>query len=102
MNTHTTIQKAFYKYDADRKQYLTKLEFKCAFIYLTGMKPSKQDMQVIREYVTSCSQSQQDNDGGIFRVESQEFDKVMGLYINQIESDQTGKATGQKEEGSID
>ncbi len=51
------IHQSFFKYDADRKHYLTKLEFKCAFIYLTGMKPSKQDMQVIKEYVRSTTPS---------------------------------------------
>eukprot|EP00347_Sterkiella_histriomuscorum_P015392 403357193 len=38
------INQAFIKYDQGNKNYLTKLEFKCAFIYLTGMKPSKDDM----------------------------------------------------------
>lgn len=69
MNTTTNIQRAFHKYDVDRKNYLTKLEFKCAFIYLTGMKPSKQDMQVIKEYVRSCTQKEEDGVGA-FRVES--------------------------------
>jgi hypothetical protein len=31
------LERAFRKYDADQKGYLTKLEFKCAFIYLTGL-----------------------------------------------------------------
>ena len=88
MNNQKNIQRAFCKYDADRKNYLTKLEFKCAFIYLTGMKPSKQDMQVIKEYVRSCSSKQaDDSEQAEFRVESQEFDKIMALYIKQIESE---------------
>ena len=49
MNTKSTgtapsLEQAFRKYDNSDKGYLTKLEFKCAFIYLTGMQPSKQDM----------------------------------------------------------
>jgi Ca2+-binding EF-hand superfamily protein len=47
------LERAFRKYDADQKGYLTKLEFKCAFIFLTGLQPSKQDMQVIRQYMES-------------------------------------------------
>ncbi len=37
MNSVAKLEKAFRKYDADQKRYLTKLEFKCAFIYLTGL-----------------------------------------------------------------
>ena len=74
------IQQAFFKYDADHKQYLTKLEFKCSFIYLTGMKPSKQDMQVIKEYVKSTTVLSK-KDQNEFRIEAQEFDKIMDLYI---------------------
>jgi hypothetical protein len=50
------------------------------------MKPSKQDMQVILEYVKSCSHREEEG-VGVFRVESQEFEKIMGLYIKQIESE---------------
>ena len=47
------LVRAYRKYDADQKGYLTKLEFKCAFIFLTGLQPSKQDMQVIKQYMES-------------------------------------------------
>lgn len=40
--------KVFAKYDGGNKGFLTKTEFKCAFIFTTGLKPSKQDMQVVR------------------------------------------------------
>ena len=55
MNTKqpTNLERAFRKYDADQKGYLTKLEFKCAFIFLTGLQPSKQDMQVVKQYMES-------------------------------------------------
>jgi len=35
------LHKVFAKYDTNQKGYLTKLEFKCAFIFITGLKPSK-------------------------------------------------------------
>jgi len=44
------------------------------------MKPSKQDMQVIKEYVkTTTVLSKKDQNE--FRIEAQEFDKIMDLYI---------------------
>lgn len=39
-----SLQNVFNKYDHEHKGYLTKLEFKCAFIFLTGMKPTKNDI----------------------------------------------------------
>ncbi len=48
---NVNLERAFIKYDSESKGYLNKLEFKCAFIFLTGMQPSKQDMQVIKNYV---------------------------------------------------
>ena len=40
------------------KGYLTKTEFKCAFIFLIGMKPSSKDMELIKSFVTSSSHGQ--------------------------------------------
>ena len=47
----------FAKYDTSQKGYLTKTEFKCAFIFVTGLKPSKQDMQVVRQFIQQQSQT---------------------------------------------
>ena len=46
------LYKVFNKYDAHEKGFLNKTEFKCAFIFITGLKPSKSDMQVIKQFVT--------------------------------------------------
>ena len=45
------IDQAFARYDAGTKGFLTKTEFKCGFIFLTGMKPSGRDMDVINEFL---------------------------------------------------
>jgi hypothetical protein len=42
------LNNVFDKYDSGRKGFLTKTEFKCAFIFITGLKPSKDDMQVVK------------------------------------------------------
>ena len=47
----SSIEQAFAKYDTERKGFLNKTEFKCAFIFLTGMKPSKSDMDVVLEFM---------------------------------------------------
>ena len=47
----SSIEQAFVKYDPDGKGFLTKTEFKCAFIFLTGMKPSKSDMDLVYQYM---------------------------------------------------
>ena len=33
------IEQAFLKYDQEAKGFLSKTQFKCAFIFLTGLKP---------------------------------------------------------------
>ena len=48
MEQHRLIQQAFSKYDGKRKGFLSRLEVKCAFIYLTGFKPGKQDMEIFK------------------------------------------------------
>lgn len=51
------------------------MQFKCAFIYLTGMKPNKSDMQVIQRYVQESSKTEE------FTIGWEEFEKIMGLYL---------------------
>ena len=48
---NSKIEAAFRKYE--QGGLLNKLQFKCAFIYLTGMSPSKQDMQLVKTYIAS-------------------------------------------------
>ena len=40
---------------------MSKQEFKCAFIYHFGMKPSKEDIQVGREFIRQSNQSNQED-----------------------------------------
>ena len=49
--TVSTVEHAFTKYDQSGKGFLTKTEFKCAFIFLMGMKPSRRDMDVVHDYL---------------------------------------------------
>lgn len=42
--TSSKLQQAFFKYSTDHT--LDKTQFKCAFIFLTGCKPSKPDVQL--------------------------------------------------------
>jgi Ca2+-binding EF-hand superfamily protein len=53
----TDLTKTFSKYDSQQKGYLTKTEFKCAFIFATGLKPSKQDMQLVKEFLQATDGS---------------------------------------------
>ena len=46
-----SLEQAFAKYDGHGKGFLDKTEFKCAFIFLTGFKPSRQDMDAVKEFV---------------------------------------------------
>ena len=59
MNSQKTNQhqceQAFSKYDSEAKGYLTKTEFKCAFIFLIGMKPSKKDMDLVKQFIGANS-----------------------------------------------
>jgi hypothetical protein len=32
---------------------MIKLEFKCAFIYIFGLKPSKEDIKLVKEFIKS-------------------------------------------------
>ncbi len=48
MNSDRNLHQAFLKYDEHRKGYLNKLELKCAFIFLTGFKPGKQDLELFK------------------------------------------------------
>lgn len=68
---------AFEKYTLDGK-HLDKLRFKCAFIYLTGLSPTKDDMAVIRNFLGSEE----------FLMDSSQFSRIMGLYLQEIESKQ--------------
>ena len=45
------IEDTFAKYDSQGKGFLDKTEFKCAFIFLTGMKPSKKDMVLVNQFM---------------------------------------------------
>ena len=65
------MQTAFRKYSHDGNR-INKLNFKCAFIYLTGMKPSKQDMHVIASYIG----------GDSFIMGWADFEKIMTLYMD--------------------
>lgn len=50
-NPAFSIDNVFTKYDQGKKGFLTKLELKCAFIFMSGMKPTKDDMGVIKQFV---------------------------------------------------
>ncbi|TNV72146.1 hypothetical protein FGO68_gene3311 [Halteria grandinella] len=82
-NKSSHIDLAFRKYSSSRS-FLTKLEFKCAFIFLTGMKSSKQDIKAIADYISSAQGKQTAE----FIVEYPEFEKIMGLYMEQIGNNQ--------------
>ena len=89
MNSKQTanLERAFRKYDADQKGYLNKLEFKCAFIFLTGLQPSKQDMVVIRQYMesTKTEGERMQGMGSAFLMGWGEFQRVMDIYMRQID-----------------
>jgi hypothetical protein len=63
---------AFRKY-SQNGDHLTKLAFKQAFVFLTGLEPSKEDMRVVKEYLN-----------GEFRVNLADFTRIMGLYLRQL------------------
>ena len=65
-----SLQNAFKKYDSQNKGYLYKTEFKCAFIFLIGMRPNKDDMQVIKQFMNSNE----------FRMDYQTFVQIIELY----------------------
>lgn len=52
MSNSSKIELAFRRYSAG-EDHLNKLQFQCSFVFLTGMKPSKQDLQVVRSYMES-------------------------------------------------
>lgn len=64
---------AFRKYSLN-EDHLTKLGFKQAFVFVTGLEPSKEDMRVVKEYLQ-----------GDFRVNQEDFTRIMGLYIKQLQ-----------------
>ena len=78
---NSSLDYAFRKY-SNGSTSMSKLQFKCAFVYVTGMKPSKQDMQVVTSYMESTLPPGQRRP---FNMEWKEFEKVMGIYIQQIE-----------------
>lgn len=41
------LKQAFFKYSQD--QHLDKTQFKCAFIFMTGFKPTKQDVAIAKK-----------------------------------------------------
>ena len=49
----SSIEQAFARYDSEAVGFLTKTQFKCAFIFLTGMKPSRRDMDLVYQYMGS-------------------------------------------------
>ena len=63
------INHAFNKYRQD-KNFLDKTEFKCAFIYLTGFKPTKEDIQVAKMTMQ-----------GNFCMNKQAFTDLMTVYL---------------------
>jgi len=73
------MEKAFCKYDHGRKGHLTKLEFKCAFIYLTGYKPGTQDMQTVKQFLGNQAE---------FRVSLDSFAQIMQVYLDQLRPQQ--------------
>jgi hypothetical protein len=87
------IDLAFRKYSSTANT-LSKLEFKCAFIFLTGFKPSKQDIKAVADYISSTQVRQSmSHTEALFQVEFAEFEKIMGLYMEQIRNTQ-GSALG--------
>ena len=47
----SSIESAFARYDSEAVGFLDKTQFKCAFIFLTGMKPSRRDMDLVYQYM---------------------------------------------------
>lgn len=53
---------------------MTKLGFKQAFVFLTGMIPTKEDMKVIKSYLEASGVKE-------FVVQYPDFVKIMTLYL---------------------
>ena len=66
------LEFAFRKYSAG-EEHMSKLGFKQAFVFVTGLEPSKEDLRVVKEYLQ-----------GDFRVNLQDFTRIMGLYLKQL------------------
>ena len=64
------------------KGYLTKTEFKCAFIFLIGMKPSSKDMELIKQFVGSSSHGQLIGQENEFAIGLNQFCQLMGTYVD--------------------
>ena len=75
------VEVAFRKYSEDGEA-LSKLGYRQAFVFVTGLEPSKEDLKVVREYLRASGVSD-------FRVELQDFERVMQLYIKQLSSQTT-------------
>lgn len=79
-NTHS-IDKAFAKYDKAGKGFLDKTEFKCAFIFLMGMKPSRKDMDLVNEFVGRPATS------AAFQIGLHQFRSLMQTYLQQLQGE---------------
>ncbi len=49
-NNLKKVELAFRKY-AEEGETLTKLGYRQAFVFVTGLEPSKEDLKVVREYL---------------------------------------------------
>jgi len=61
---------------------MSKQEFKCAFIYHFGMKPSKEDIQVGREFIRQSNQSNQED----FLLTKNQFGQLMTAFAEVIKT----------------
>ena len=77
------MEQAFAKYDSDMKGYLTKTEFKCAFIFLIGMKPSKKDMDLVKQFIWNNSHGQIIANEE-FAIGMNQFNQLMEVYLNSV------------------
>ena len=83
--TQHLLENAFCKYDPDMKGYLTKTEFKCAFIFLIGMKPSSKDMELIKNFVGTFSHGQILGEENEFAIGLNQFSQLMETYVDSAE-----------------
>ena len=65
------------------KGYLTKTEFKCAFIFLIGMKPSKKDMDLVKQFIWKNSHGQIIANEE-FAIGMNQFNQLMEVYLESV------------------
>ena len=79
--TNNAVDKAFAKYDRAGKGFLDKTEFKCAFIFLMGMKPSRKDLDLVNEFIGRPTTS------AAFQIGINQFRNLMQTYLQQLQGE---------------